>query len=40
MLGIEDPQIALAYLLVIGCAAACIIYGAKNWNTGGDGDGC
>ncbi|MGI5961868.1 MAG: symporter small accessory protein [Methanomassiliicoccaceae archaeon] len=27
MLGIEDPQIVLAYVLLIGSAAACIAYG-------------
>jgi hypothetical protein len=27
MLGIEDPQIVLAYVMLIGSAVACIVYG-------------
>ena len=34
MLGIDDPQIWLAYLLSILSAIACIIYGVMNWNKG------
>jgi hypothetical protein len=32
MLGINDPQIWLAYLLSIGSALGCIIYGLMHWN--------
>jgi hypothetical protein len=32
MLGINDPQIWLAYLLSIGSALGCIIYGLIHWN--------
>ncbi|WP_370572831.1 symporter small accessory protein [Methanomethylovorans sp.] len=32
MLGIDDPQIWLAYLLCIGSALGCIIYGLVHWN--------
>ncbi|MDD3043489.1 MAG: hypothetical protein PHW56_11265 [Methanosarcinaceae archaeon] len=31
MLGIDDPQIWLAYLSCIGSALLCVIYGALNW---------
>ncbi|HZL43095.1 MAG TPA: hypothetical protein VFD66_07420 [Verrucomicrobiae bacterium] len=34
MLGIDDPWVALAYLLCIGSALLCVIYGALNWNKG------
>lgn len=27
MFGIEDPQIVLAYVLLIGSAVACVVYG-------------
>jgi len=36
MLGIPDPQIWIAYLLAIGLALACIVYGLLNWNKGGE----
>jgi len=32
MLGIDDPQIWIAYLLSIGSALDCIIYGLMHWN--------
>lgn len=32
MLGIDDPQIWIAYLLSIGSALGCIIYGVMHWN--------
>lgn len=32
MLGIEDPQIWLGYLLSIGFALWCMAYGLVNWN--------
>lgn len=32
MLGIDDPQIWLAYLLCIVSALGCIIYGIIHWN--------
>jgi hypothetical protein len=32
MLGIDDPQIWIAYLLSIGSALGCIIYGLMHWN--------
>ncbi len=34
MLGIDDPQIWLAYILCIVSAIGCIIYGALKWNEG------
>jgi len=34
MLGIEDKYVLAAYLLCIGSAALCVIYGAINWNRG------
>ena len=36
MLGIPDPRIWIAYLLAIGLALACIVYGLLNWNKGGE----
>ena len=30
--GIEDPQVTFAYLLSIGGAITCAIYGILNWN--------
>lgn len=36
MFGIPDPQIWIAYLLCIGLALACILYGLLNWNKDGD----
>lgn len=32
MLGIDDPQIWMAYLLCIVSALGCIIYGLRHWN--------
>ena len=32
LLGIDDPWIILGYVLMIGSAVACIIYGWLNWN--------
>lgn len=32
MLGLSEPGVILAYLLSIGSALLCVIYGAKNWN--------
>ncbi len=32
MLGIPDPSIWLAYLVTLGGALLCIIYGVANWN--------
>lgn len=32
MLGIDDPQIWTAYLLSVGSALGCIIYGLIHWN--------
>jgi len=32
MFGIDDPQIWMAYLLCIGGALGCIIYGLRHWN--------
>ncbi len=40
MLGIEDPFIWAGYLAMIACAAACVVYGALNWNKGAEEDGC
>jgi hypothetical protein len=39
MLGIDDPMIVLGYALSIGLAVACIVYGWRNRNAEGDGDG-
>ncbi len=32
MLGLSEPGVVLAYLLSIGSALLCVIYGAINWN--------
>jgi hypothetical protein len=40
MLGIDDPQIWLAYVLCFLSAVGCIIYGALNWNEGEEGEEC
>ena len=32
-LGIEDPQIWLAYLFCVLSALGCMIYGALNWKS-------
>jgi hypothetical protein len=34
MLGIEDKWVALAYLLCLGSALLCVVYGWLNWNRG------
>jgi hypothetical protein len=34
ILGIEDKSIWLAYLLCIGSALLCVVYGLLNWNRG------
>jgi hypothetical protein len=34
MIGIEDPWVALAYVLCLGSAALCLLYGWLNWNRG------
>lgn len=39
ILGIPDPQILLGYVLAIGLALACIVYGLLNWNHEEDTDG-
>ncbi|WP_348983098.1 symporter small accessory protein [Desulfosporosinus sp. I2] len=31
MLGLTDPGVIAAYLLSIGSALLCVIYGAINW---------
>jgi len=36
MLGIDDPQIWIAYVLCFLSAIACIIYGALKWNDGAE----
>ncbi|WP_343044098.1 symporter small accessory protein [Methanolobus zinderi] len=40
MLGIEDPQIWIAYILCFLSAIGCIIYGVFNWNKGQDEEVC
>ena len=32
LLGIEDPQIILAYVLSIGVTIICVVYGWFKWN--------
>ena len=32
MLGLDDPGVILAYLLSIGGAVLCVVYGVLNWN--------
>jgi hypothetical protein len=39
MLGIDDPQIWIAYVLCFLSAIGCIIYGLIHWNDTEDGDG-
>lgn len=34
MLGIEDPYVAMAYILCLASTALCVIYGLINWNRG------
>jgi hypothetical protein len=40
MLGIDDPQIWLAYVLCFLSAVGCIVYGALNWNKGEEREEC
>jgi hypothetical protein len=39
LLGIPDPQIIIGYVLAIGFALACIVYGLLNFNKEGSNDG-
>jgi len=34
MIGIEGKWVGLAYLLSIGSAVLCVVYGLLNWNKG------
>ena len=34
LLGIEDPIVALAYVLCLGSTLLCVVYGWRNWNRG------
>jgi heme A synthase len=34
MLGIQDPIVALAYLLCLISTLLCVVYGWRNWNRG------
>ncbi len=34
IVGIQDPWVALAYLLSIGGSLVCVIYGVTHWNKG------
>ncbi len=36
MFGLADPWIAIAYLLCILSSLLCVVYGWKNWNSGGE----
>lgn len=36
MLGIDDPIIALAYLLCLLSTVGCVVYSWRNWNQGDD----
>ena len=36
MIGIQDPSVLLAYILVPGLAALCAVYGFRNWNKEGE----
>ncbi len=36
VLGIPDPAIWVAYLLLVVLAGLCVVYGVLNWNKGGD----
>ncbi|SKA74613.1 hypothetical protein SAMN02745704_00723 [Paucidesulfovibrio gracilis DSM 16080] len=38
MLGLGSVEIALAFWLVILCAAVCVVYGALHWNHGDECD--
>ena len=39
LFGLTDPAIILGYVLSIGLAIACIVYGLLNWNREGVKDG-
>ena len=34
MLGIQDPVVALAYLLCLASTLLCVFYAWRNWNRG------
>jgi hypothetical protein len=34
IIGLDDPWVALAYLLSIAGSLVCVIYGVLNWNEG------
>ena len=34
MLGIQDPIVALAYVLCLASTLLCVVYGWRNWNRG------
>lgn len=34
IVGIQDPWVAVAYLLSIGGALVCVVYGFAEWNRG------
>ena len=36
MLGINDPFVAMAYVLCIASACVCVVYAWRNWNRGDD----
>ena len=36
VLGIEDPWIIAGFVLLIGSAIACVIYGLLKWNEEGE----
>ena len=36
VLGIPDPSIWIAYLILIGLTLLCVVYGIINWNKEGD----
>ena len=38
MLGLGSVEMALVYWLCIVASAVCVIYGAINWNRGGEAD--
>lgn len=36
MLGFGDLGVTLAFLLTLGSAALCVVYGLKHWHDDGD----
>lgn len=36
MMGMADPLIGAAWLLNTGAMLLCVVYGAVNWNKGGE----